>query len=256
VPQIRTMLVEPKLGPMEKGQADGISVRSMEMFQAFGFADQGHARVGLDQRNHVLGARRPRHAPLTRVARVQDVPDGTSEMPHVLINQARVHDMFLDVMRNAPTRLEPDYGLKVATCHRSTQQAADHPVTVTLEHTAPGREGQTHTVRANYVIGCDGARSQCAHGHWRRAARRRGAPGLGRDRCAGRDRLPRLAHEVLRALQDEGILMVLPREGGHLVRLYVELDNLGEHERVADRGMGLRTSSPRRSASFGPSSWT
>ncbi len=37
---------------------------------------------------------------------------------------------------------------------------------------------------------------------------------------------------------DQGILMVLPREGGHLVRLYVELDNLGEHERAADRGMG------------------
>ena len=40
VPQIRTVLVEPKTGPMEKGQADGISVRSMEMFQAFGFAEK------------------------------------------------------------------------------------------------------------------------------------------------------------------------------------------------------------------------
>ena len=40
VPQIRTMVVEPKLGPMEKGQADGISVRSMEMFQAFGFGEK------------------------------------------------------------------------------------------------------------------------------------------------------------------------------------------------------------------------
>ena len=40
--------------------------------------------------------------------------------------------------------------------------------------------------------------------------------------------------------QDEGILMVLPREGGHLVRLYVELDALGEHERAADRGMGAQ----------------
>ena len=44
---------------------------------------------------------------------MKDVPDGTSEMPHVLINQARVHDMFMDVMRRSPTRLEPDYGLKV-----------------------------------------------------------------------------------------------------------------------------------------------
>jgi phenol 2-monooxygenase len=40
--------------------------------------------------------------------------------------------------------------------------------------------------------------------------------------------------------RDEGILMVLPREGGHLVRLYVELDRLGEHERVGERGMGAQ----------------
>ena len=39
-PEISTMIVEPKLGPMEKGQADGISVRSMEMFQAFGFGEK------------------------------------------------------------------------------------------------------------------------------------------------------------------------------------------------------------------------
>ena len=38
-PEISTMIVEPKSGPMEKGQADGINVRSMEMFQTFGFAD-------------------------------------------------------------------------------------------------------------------------------------------------------------------------------------------------------------------------
>ena len=40
VASIRTVLVEPKAGPMEKGQADGISVRTMEMFQAFGFAEK------------------------------------------------------------------------------------------------------------------------------------------------------------------------------------------------------------------------
>ena len=35
---ISTVLIEQKSGPMEKGQADGVSCRSMEMFQAFGFA--------------------------------------------------------------------------------------------------------------------------------------------------------------------------------------------------------------------------
>ena len=38
-PDIHTMIVEPKSGPIEKGQADGVSIRSMEMFQAFGFAE-------------------------------------------------------------------------------------------------------------------------------------------------------------------------------------------------------------------------
>jgi phenol 2-monooxygenase len=139
-------------------------------------------------------------------------------------------------MRNAPTRLAPDYGLKVADL-RIDPAAADHPVTVTLEHTAPGQEGRRSTVRANYVIGCDGARSSvrsaiggalhgdAAHQAWGVI-----------DLLAVTD-FPDWRMKSFVRSQDEGILMVLPREGGHLVRLYVELDALGEHERAADRGM-------------------
>lgn len=235
VPSIRTMLVEPKPGPMEKGQADGISVRSMEMFQAFGFAEKV-MRESMWINETTFWAPGT-GAPLARAARVQDVPEGISEMPHVLINQARVHDMFLDIMRRSPTRLVPDHGLKVA--HLSVDpSAAEYPVSVTLEHTTPGREGQTVSLRANYVIGCDGARSSvrsaiggalhgdAAHQAW----------GV-MDLLAVTD-FPDWRMKSFVRSQDDGILMVLPREGGHLVRLYVELDTLGEHERVADRGMG------------------
>jgi len=235
VPQIRTLVAEARLGPMEKGQADGISVRSMEMFQAFGFAERVmRESVWINETTFwAPGA----NAPLDRVARVQDVPDGISEMPHVLINQARVHDMFLDVMRHSPTRLEPDYGLKVVDLSIDPA-AAEYPVTVTLQHTAPGLEGRTATLRANYVIGCDGARSavrgaiggalhgDAAHQAW----------GV-MDVLAVTD-FPDWRMKSFVRSKDEGILMVLPREGGHLVRLYVELDRLGEHERAADRGMG------------------
>lgn len=234
-PQIRTLVVEPKLGPMEKGQADGISVRSMEMFQAFGFAAKvKRESVWINETTFwAPGAA----VPLTRVARVQDVPDGTSEMPHVLINQARVHDMFLDLMRNAPTRLQPDYGLKLATLSVDPQ-AAEYPVTATLEHTAPGREGQTAIVRANYVIGCDGARSnvRAAIGGALHGDAAHQAWGV-MDVLAVTD-FPDWRMKSFVRSQEHGILMVLPREGGHLVRLYVELDNLGEHERAADRGLG------------------
>jgi phenol 2-monooxygenase len=235
VPQIRTMLVEPKLERMQKGQADGISVRSMEMFQAFGFGEKVMRESVWINETTFWGP--GTGAPLTRLARVQDVPDDTSEMPHVLINQARVHDLFLEVMRNAPTRLEPDYGLRVRDLVVD-KDATEYPVRVTLEHTAPGREGQTHTLRANYVIGCDGARStvrtaiggalhgDAAHHAW------------GVMDVLAVTNFPDWRMKSFVRSQDEGILMVLPREGGHLVRLYVELDTLGEDERVADRGMG------------------
>jgi phenol 2-monooxygenase len=235
VPQIRTLLVEPKAGPMEKGQADGISVRSMEMFQAFGFAEKvKRESVWINETTFWTPVD---DALLHRVARVQDVPDGTSEMPHVLINQARVHDMFLDIMRRSSHRLVPDYGLKVVDV-KVGAGTAEHPVLVTLEHTAPGREGQTAQVRAKYVIGCDGARSNvrsaiggalhgdAAHHAWGVI-----------DLLAVTD-FPDWRMKSFVRSKSEGILMVLPREGGHLVRLYVELDRLGEHERVADRGMG------------------
>jgi phenol 2-monooxygenase len=234
VPQIRTMVVEPKLVPMEKGQADGINVRSMEMFQAFGFGEKmARESVWINETTFWSPTA---DATLSRVARVQDVPDGISEMPHVLINQARVHDMFLDVMRNAPTRLEPHYGMKVQTLVIDPA-ATEYPVTATLEHTAPGREGQTATVRANYVIGCDGARSnvRAAIGGALHGDAAHQAWGV-IDLLAVTD-FPDWRMKSFVRSQDEGILMVLPREGGHLVRLYVELDALGEHERVAERGM-------------------
>lgn len=235
-PSIRTMIVEPKSGPMEKGQADGINVRSMEMFQAFGFAEKIKRESVWINETTFWGPDADTPAHIRRIGRVQDVADGLSEMPHVLINQARVHDMFLDIMRNAPSRLEPDYGLKVAGL---TVDAAadDYPVTVTLERTSPGREGEKQTVRARYVVGCDGARSSvrqaiggalhgdAAHQAW----------GV-MDILAVTD-FPDVRMKAIIQSAGEGSILLLPREGGYLVRLYVELDHLAEGERVADRGM-------------------
>src|SRR5262245_51039008 len=39
-PDIRTAIVDQKSGPLQLGQADGVACRTMEMFQAFGFADR------------------------------------------------------------------------------------------------------------------------------------------------------------------------------------------------------------------------
>lgn len=232
-PEIRTMIVERNPCNIVKGQADGVSVRTMEMFQAFGFAETvKRESYWVNQTSFWMpDPKNPAH--IRRIGRVQDVADDQSEMPHTLINQARLHQLFLDVMKNAPSRLEPDYSLALRDL--SIDHAAEsHPVTVTLEDTGVNW-GETTTIRANYVVGCDGARSNvrkaiggqlhgdAAHQAW----------GV-MDILANTD-FPDVRQKCLIASATEGNVLILPREGGYLFRMYVELDKLNPDERVASR---------------------
>ena len=236
-PEISTMIVEPKHGPMEKGQADGVSVRSMEMFQAFGFAEKVKREAYWVNQTAFWKPDPADPSHIHRVGIAQDVADDQSEMPHTIVNQARIHQLFLDVMKNAPTRLEPHYGLRVKDLAIDSG-SDDHPVTVTLEHVAEeGSAGDTVTVRANYVVGCDGARStvrqsiggklhgDAAHQAW----------GV-MDILANSD-FPDLRRKCLIQSAKEGNILIIPREGGYLFRMYVELDKLNPDERVSNRNL-------------------
>lgn len=233
-PEIETMIVERMTSNIIKGKADGINTRSMEMFQAFGFADKVKRETyWVNQTNFWMpDPQNPAH--IKRAGRVQDVADDSSEMPHILINQARLHELFLEVMKNSPSRLEPDYGWEVAglTVDTSTD---DHPVTVTLKDATGLNWGGTRTVRANYVVGCDGAHSavrkaiggelhgDAAHQAW----------GV-MDILANTD-FPDVRQKCLISSANEGNVLILPREGGYLFRMYVELDKLRPDEKAAQR---------------------
>ncbi|QDC10752.1 3-hydroxybenzoate 4-monooxygenase [Oceanicola sp. D3] len=232
-PQIDTMIVEPKPGPIEKGQADGVNTRTMEMFQAFGFGEKVKRESYWVNQTAFWSPDPANPGHIHRIGRVQDVPEGSSEMPHTLLNQARVHELFLDVMRKSPARLEPDYSWSVKDV-QVDREASEHPVTVTLENTGINA-GEVHVVRANYVVGCDGARSNvrraiggklhgdAAHQAW----------GV-MDILANTD-FPDVRQKCLITSASEGNTLILPREGGYLFRMYVELDKLNPDERVAQR---------------------
>ena len=112
-PDITTRVVEQKSGPMELGQADGIACRTMEMFQALGFADRVLAEAYWVNETTFWRPDETRPDHIARSSRIQDTEDGLSEFPHVILNQARVHDHLLDTMRWSPTRLAPDYDCRV-----------------------------------------------------------------------------------------------------------------------------------------------
>ncbi|MBY6058212.1 FAD-dependent monooxygenase [Leisingera daeponensis] len=236
-PEIATMIVEPKHGPMEKGQADGVNVRSMEMFQAFGFAEKVKREAYWVNQAAFWKPMPGNPDHIHRVGLAQDVADDQSEMPHTIVNQARIHQLFLNVMKNAPTRLQPHYGLRVKNLEIDSA-ASNHPVTVTLEHMAgDGSADGTVTVRANYVVGCDGARStvrsaiggklhgDAAHQAW------------GVMDILANSEFPDLRRKCLIQSAKEGNILIIPREGGYLFRMYVELDKLNPDERVSNRNL-------------------
>jgi phenol 2-monooxygenase len=233
-PEIETVIVERMPANIIKGKADGINTRTMEMFQAFGFADKVKRETyWVNQTAFWMpDPANPDH--IQRVGRVQDVADDSSEMPHILINQARLHELFLEVMRNAPSRLEPDYGWEVVglTLDPTTD---DHPVTVTLKDASGVNWWATRTVRANYLVGCDGAHSAVrkAIGGELHGDAANQAWGV-MDILANTD-FPDVRQKCLISSANEGNVLILPREGGYLWRIYVELDKLRPDERAASR---------------------
>ncbi len=234
-PGITTRLVERRAGPLELGQADGVACRTVEMFDAFGLSEK-LIREAYWVNETVFWRPSPEDkSRIIRTGRVQDTEDGLSEFPHVIVNQARLQQYLLDYMRRSPTRLEADYGLEFVNLKvdGSDQGGGEHPVAVTLRRVSDGTE---LTVRAKYVVGCDGARSlvRDAIGAEPRGDFANHAWGVV-DMLAVTD-FPDIRLKA--AIQSkDGNIILIPREGGFLAQLYVDLGEIDPNNRDAFRSI-------------------
>jgi 2-polyprenyl-6-methoxyphenol hydroxylase-like FAD-dependent oxidoreductase len=239
-PDIRTELVEQKAGPLQVGQADGIACRSVEMFEAYGFSERVLKEAYWVNETVFWKPSDAERATIVRSGRIRDTEDGLSEFPHVILSQARVQDFLLDVMRRSPSRLEPSYSRRLLSLHLDAAaagaiEADTYPITVIVERNDAEDGVRIDTIRARYVVGCEGARSAVrrAIGRVLEGDSTNQAWGV-MDVLAVTD-FPDIRLKAAIHSAREGSLLVIPREGGYLVRLYIELDKLDERERILDR---------------------
>jgi len=220
-PEITTRIIDRREGRLSIGQADGIQPRSVETFQAFGFA----GRIA-EESYHVneVCFWHPDPADPTRIVRGERTPDdpsGISEFPHLYVNQARVLDYFAEFMANSPTRMTPDYGYEFRDLEIDPK--AEHPVTVHLERTSGTDAGRSKIVRARYVVGADGAHSgvRRAIGCTPKGGSAAHAWGV-MDVLAVTD-FPDIRRKCAIQSGSGGSILLIPREGGQLFRMYVDL---------------------------------
>ncbi|WP_415855100.1 FAD-binding monooxygenase [Sinomonas sp. G460-2] len=231
-PDVTTRIVERRPGRLEIGQADGIQARSVETFQAFGFAERIIAEAYWITEMAFWKPDPQDPSRIVRAARAVDDELGISEFPHLIVNQARVLDYFAEVMANSPTRMKPDFGYEF----RGLEVAdyGDYPVTVTLVHTAGALEGQERTVRAKYVVGADGARSKVRQSIGCMLAGDQANHAWGVMDVLAETDFPDIREKC--AIQAEsGSILLIPREGGHLFRMYVDLGEVASDSRGTAR---------------------
>ncbi|MGO4237069.1 FAD-binding monooxygenase [Pseudarthrobacter sp. YAF2] len=236
-PGVTTRIVERRPGRLAIGQADGIQTRTVETFQAFGFAERIIAEAYRITETVFWKPDPADPSRIIRTARTPDDPTGISEFPHLVVNQARVLDYFAEVMANSPTRMSPDYGFEFRSLDVGGE--GEYPVTVTLLHTSGPHEGQERIVRAKYVVGADGARSKVrqAIGCTLAGDQANHAWGV-MDVLAVTD-FPDIRIKCAVQSGTGGSILLIPREGGHLFRMYVDLGEVDPRNKGAVRSTSI-----------------
>ncbi|KAJ5728159.1 hypothetical protein N7493_004489 [Penicillium malachiteum] len=217
---IRSKILERRDGPMKMGQADGVQCRTVEIFESFGVSEEL-----LREAYHVLevsfwadngtGA-------IKRTGRTADTAPGLSHQPHVILNQARINGLLIELMQKYNDQ-KIDYGYNVVDLQIDTSASSSdldaYPITVSAE-----RDGKIEKFAAKYVLGADGAHSTI------RKTLDFKMEGDSTDSVWGvMDMIPRTNFPDFRKKSTirskAGNILIIPREGDNrnLTRFYIEI---------------------------------
>lgn len=149
---INFIILERRDERLKIGQADGVQCRTIEILESFGIA-----HLLLKEAYHVFevafwsGESRDNRG-IIRTRFAADTEKGMSHQPHVILNQARIHDILIEEIIAATGYSEGKiyYGYDVQDVAIDQSQAADHTAhCVTVSAT---KDDQTHIVKGRYVL--------------------------------------------------------------------------------------------------------
>lgn len=226
-PGISTRIIEKRDGRLPLGQADGIQPRSVETFQAFGFAERIIAEAYNIGWMNFWGPNPDKRDEIVRTSRTSDYAYDICEFPHLIVNQARVLDYFAEAAANGPGRIVPDYGVEFTGL--TVHDTREYPVEVGIRYVAGERAGEVRTIRAKFVVGCDGARSGVRQAIGRTHVGASAAHAWGVMDVLVNTDFPDWRTKC--AINSEaGNILHIPREGGYLSRMYIDLGEVADDD--------------------------
>ena len=241
-PKIKTCIIDHKSGPMLFGQADGVSCRTIEIMEAYNSSELILKESYWLNQISFWDPDKKTNQNIIRSQKTADPRVGLSEFPHVVLNQARIHDLLLDGMLNSDSQLKPTYSsrLKNLSIDENISNKRDaFPIEAVIEQVDGNNKGKVKNVKAKYIVGCDGARSRV------RESLKIPLQGDSSNKTWGvMDALvvtnfPDIRVKSFIKSANDGSMLIIPREGGYLVRLYIELEQLGLNERVSSLNIEL-----------------
>jgi phenol 2-monooxygenase len=143
---VRCKVLERRDGPMKMGQADGVQCRTVEIFESFGVGEEL-----LREAFHVLEVNfwADDGTGIKRTGRTADTQPGLSHQPHVILNQARIIGLLIELMEKYNNQ-HIDYGYNVTNIEVDNVDAEDreaYPVKVTAE-----KDGKVEVFAAKYAL--------------------------------------------------------------------------------------------------------
>ena len=236
-PDITTCITDMTHGPLLFGRADGISCRTIEIMEAFNSSEMVVKETYQLKQNTFWepDPAKPEH--IKRTEKISDARAGLSEFTHGIVNQARLHELLIDGMANSVTNLRPHYSrelLELDVDESLTQDINAYPITATFKRTDEAGAGKIERIKARFAIGSDGARS--------RVRKSLDIPLIGdsankawgvMDILLNTD-FPDIRVKSFIQSKDHGAVMTIPREGGYLIRFYIELDTIDADMRASD----------------------